>query len=189
MAPYVSSFNSTTNGSLMAASAYGKTWPLGFPSHSNKNFSFNDFGLQGHQISGFSSHPHGPNSLYHHHHQRNNNNPLMFNYLNPNRVYTNNIHITNPSFVPPIQVQHLELLSPKDLTRERAMKRPLCEFQDIDTIASASKRSKMSFDLPYYCEGKQLQEMLLLKDEEHPLSTPKSKTYADKKNLDLSLCI
>ncbi|KAL9316088.1 hypothetical protein ACSQ67_017089 [Phaseolus vulgaris] len=196
MAPYGSSFNTTTNASLMAATAYGKMWPLAFPSekngyskmdllslpsHSNKNFSFNDVGFQG-QISGFPSHPH----------QRNN--PLMFNYLNPHRVDTNNFHgmkdIAKPTFVPPIGVQHLELLSPKDLTLRRAMKRPLC---DIDIIASASKRPRMSFDSTNYYEENQLQESLLFKDGEHPLSSFKSKTHSkeneDVKKLDLSLCI
>ncbi|KAK7372663.1 hypothetical protein VNO80_06050 [Phaseolus coccineus] len=195
MAPYGSSFNITTNASLMAATAYGKMWPLAFPSgqigyskidllslpsHSNKSFSFNDVGFQG-QISGFPSHPH----------QRSN--PLMFNYLNPHRVGTNNFHgmkdIAKPTFVPPIEVQHLELLSLKDLTLRRAMKRPLC---DIDIIASASKRSRVSFDSTDH-EENQLQELLLFKDEDHPLSSFKIKTHAkekeDMKKLDLSLCI
>ncbi|WVY89176.1 hypothetical protein V8G54_034690 [Vigna mungo] len=158
MGGYGLSFNSTTNASLMASSAYGKMWGLGFPSHSNKRLTLNDIGLQG-EKSGFSSHIHGATSLYH---QRNNN-PLMLNHSNPNRVYTNTI-----------------IHGMKDLSRERAMKRPLCEFEDIDTIASVSKRSK----------GKQLQELLLFKDDEHPLSTLKNeKDNTDKKNLDLSLCI
>lgn len=153
MGGYGLSFNSTTNASLMASSAYGKMWGLGFPSHSNKKLTLND------EKSGFSSHPHGATSLYH---QRNNN-PLMLNHSNPNRVYRNTI-----------------IHGMKDLSRERAMKRALCEFEDIESIASASKRPK----------GKQLQELLLFKDEEHPLSTLKNeKDNTDKKNLDLSLCI
>jgi len=197
MAPYGSSFNSTTNTtnpSLMARTAYGKMWPLAFPSgplgqtgyskidplslpsNSNKNFSFNDVG--------FPSHPNGASSLYY---QRNN--PLMFNHLNPNRVDTNNFHgmkdFAKPTFVPPIEVQHLELLSPNNDLSRRAMKRPLC---DIDITASSSKRPRIGSDSP-----NQLQELLLFKDEEQPLSSFKIKTDAeensDNKELDLSLCI
>ncbi|CAJ1971178.1 unnamed protein product [Sphenostylis stenocarpa] len=201
MAPYGSSSSysskNTTNASLMAATGYGycNVDLLNLPSHSNKNFTFNDVGLQGHQISGLPSHPYGAGSLYPNH-QRNNN-PFMFNCLNPlPRVDTTNFHgmkdILKPGFVPPIQVQDLDIVSPKDLSRERALKRPLCALQDFDIMASASKRPRMGFTSPNHYEGKQsgLNELLHFKD---PSSTFKIKTHAkentDKKKLDLSLHI
>jgi len=174
-----------------------------------KNFSLNDVSLKGH-TSGFPnpsigtifhdpknlpSYPNGANSLYPNH-QRNKSSD--FHYLKPHpRVIVNNSHgvkdVAKPSLLPPNQIQKLDLLSYKGVARERAMKRPLREFQEFDIMTSASKRPRMNFTPLNYYEGVQsrMEKIFPFKDENNQVSTFKIKTDAkeniDKDNLDLSL--
>lgn len=159
----------------------------GFPNPSIRTTFYNQNNLP--------SHPYGANSLYPSH-QRNNSE--VFNDLNPHpRVNINSLNgvmdIATPSLSTPIQNQNLDQLSYKDLTRERAEKRFLCESQENDVMASASKRPKLSFTPPNYYQGVPfgMKELLVSKGEKLPNSTSKIKADAkkniDKDNLDLSL--
>ncbi|XP_029128978.1 uncharacterized protein LOC114916447 [Cajanus cajan] len=135
----------------------------------------------------------GANSLYPND-QRNNSS--MFNYSNPlPRVNMNTFHakdIAKPNLLPPIQIQHLNLLSYKDIAQEKTMKRPWCEVQENDIMTSVSKRQRMNFTPPNYYEVQPgIKELLLFKDEKHSVLNVKIKNDAKKNNvrdnLDLSL--